>query len=93
MSTLNCCATYSIPAPHTHLLCHHGEHLELYPVELVEACPCATGRQSLEELAHGDIVETIGAVEHHALEGKEGVLEKVHSASRAVIRSPNTTHR
>ena len=49
------------------LLRHHGQHLQLDAVELVEARPGAGLRQPLEELAHGLVVETVGAVEHHAL--------------------------
>ena len=43
------------------------EHLELDAVELVEAGPRA-GR-GLEELGHGQVVQAVRAVEHHALDG------------------------
>ena len=54
----------------THLLSDDGEHLELDAVELVEAGPAAARRQTLEELAHGDVVETVRAVEYDALHGQ-----------------------
>ena len=50
-----------------HLLCDHGQHLQLDAVELVEARPRARLRQTLEELAHRFVVETVRAVEHDAL--------------------------
>ena len=49
------------------LLGHHGEHLQVDSVELVEAGPRPAGGQPFEELAKGDVVQAVGAVEHHAL--------------------------
>lgn len=47
--------------------CLNVWYLDVDPVELVEASPGAAGRQPLEELAHGDVVQAVGTVEHHAL--------------------------
>jgi hypothetical protein len=51
------------------LLGHHGQHLQIDAVELVEARPGAAGRQALEELAQGNVVEAVRAVEHDTLLG------------------------
>ena len=45
----------------------HRQHLEVDAVELVEARPRARGGEPLEELAHRQVVEPVGAVEHDAL--------------------------
>ena len=42
-------------------------HLDVYSIELVEAGPSTARGQSLEELPHGNVIQTVGAVEHHAL--------------------------
>lgn len=42
-------------------------YLEVDAVELVKARPRAAGRKALEELAHRNVVQRIGAVEHDAL--------------------------
>eukprot|EP00959_Pyramimonas_sp_CCMP1952_P119238 2492790-Pyramimonas_sp.AAC.2 len=60
---------FSRRANRTHLLRHHGEHLQFDAVELIEARPRAATRKPLEELAHGDVVQAVRAVEHHALDG------------------------
>eukprot|EP00964_Phaeocystis_antarctica_P055483 scaffold32640_cov63-Phaeocystis_antarctica.AAC.1 len=52
------------------LLRHDREHLEVDPVELVEARPRARRGEPLEELAHGDVIEAVGAVEDDALLGE-----------------------
>ena len=44
-----------------------GKQAHLNAVELVEAGPGARLRQPLEELAHGFVVQTVRAVEHHTL--------------------------
>ena len=41
--------------------------LKIDAVELVKAGPCARCSKPLEELAHGDAVQRVRAVEHHAL--------------------------
>eukprot|EP00962_Isochrysis_galbana_P019781 scaffold5766_cov110-Isochrysis_galbana.AAC.8 len=51
------------------LLRDHREHLEVDPVELVEADPGASRGNALEKLGHRDVVETVGAVHHDALYG------------------------
>ena len=50
-----------------HLLRYHGQHLQLNAVELVKAGPRTGLGQPLEELAHGLVVQAIGAVEHNTL--------------------------
>ncbi len=57
----------------------HVPHLEVDAVELVKAGPGSAGREPLEELGHGEVVERVGAVEHHTLRGGgggEGVREE-----------------
>ena len=49
------------------LLCHNRQHLKVNAVELIKARPRPTRCQSLEELAEGNVVQTIRAVEHHTL--------------------------
>ena len=49
------------------LLRDDREHLEVDAVELVKARPGAAGRQTLEELGHRQVVETVRAVHHDAL--------------------------
>ena len=51
------------------LLRDHAEHLEVDPVELVEARPGPGARQPLEELPHGQVVQAVRAVEDDALHG------------------------
>lgn len=51
------------------LLCHHREHLQINPVELVEAGPRTTGGETLEKLAQGNVVQSVRAVEHDTLLG------------------------
>ena len=46
------------------------EHFDVDPIELVEARPGAARRQPLEELAHGNVVQPVRAVEDHALHGE-----------------------
>jgi hypothetical protein len=48
------------------LLRHNGQHLDVDAVELVEAHPRATGRQSLEELPHRQVIQTVAATHPHA---------------------------
>ena len=50
------------------LLGHHRQHLQVDAVELVEAGPGPARRQPLEKLAQSNVVQSIGAVEHHTLE-------------------------
>ena len=50
-----------------YLLCYHGENFKLNPIELIEARPSPSTSQSLEELPHGQVVQSVRAVEHHAL--------------------------
>eukprot|EP00962_Isochrysis_galbana_P031293 scaffold10193_cov107-Isochrysis_galbana.AAC.3 len=52
------------------LLGNDRKHLEVDPVELVEAGPRASGGKALKELAHREVVEAIGAVENDALFGE-----------------------
>lgn len=52
------------------LLRNDGQHLDLYPVELVKADPSAGRGQALEKLAHGLVIEAVGTIEHHALYGE-----------------------
>ena len=61
------CPTTACYVVATHLLRDDGQHLNVDTVELVEARPGTAGRETLEELAHGQVVQTIGAVEHDAL--------------------------
>ena len=49
------------------LLRHHGEHLDVDPVELVEARPASALDDTAEELAHHLVVELVRAVEDDAL--------------------------
>ncbi len=49
------------------LLGHHRQHLQVNPVELVKARPSSAGRQSLEELAQGNVVQSVRAVEYYTL--------------------------
>ena len=49
------------------LLSHNTQHSQLYPVELIKTRPCSRLSQTLEELAHGVVVQTIRTVEHDAL--------------------------
>ena len=51
------------------LLRDDREHLDVDPVELVEARPAARLRHAREELAHHLVVELVGAVEDDALDG------------------------
>ena len=51
------------------LLRHDRQHLQVDAVELVEAGPGAGGGQALEELAHRQVVQAVGAVEDDALHG------------------------
>ena len=51
------------------LLGDHRQHLKIDAVELVKAGPGPAGRQTLEELSEGDVIQTVGAVEDHALLG------------------------
>lgn len=44
-------------------------HLQLNPVELIEAGPRPSLSQAFEELAHGLVVQPVRAVEHHTLLG------------------------
>lgn len=57
-------------------------HLDIDPIELVKACPGPAGRKPLEELSHGDVVQSIGAVEYHALhrQGLRQVLRRFRLA-------------
>ena len=43
------------------------EHLQFNPVKLIKACPRSRLCESLEELAHRFVVQTIGTVKHHTL--------------------------
>mmetsp|Transcript_23335 Transcript_23335/g.80944 ORF Transcript_23335/g.80944 Transcript_23335/m.80944 type:complete len:278 (+) Transcript_23335:1712-2545(+) len=52
------------------LLRDDRQHLELDAIKFVEAGPRARRRQALEELAHGAVVEAVGAVEDDALLGQ-----------------------
>ena len=45
-------------------------HLQFYSVKLIEAGPGSSTGQPLEKLAHGQIVQSVRAVEHHALCGQ-----------------------
>eukprot|EP00959_Pyramimonas_sp_CCMP1952_P267506 5593186-Pyramimonas_sp.AAC.1 len=47
--------------------CRLAVHLEVDAVELIEARPRARGGQPLKELGHGEVVQAVRAVEHHAL--------------------------
>ena len=49
------------------LLSHHRQHFELDAVKLVEAGPRTRLGQTLEELAHSFVVETVRAVEDDTL--------------------------
>mmetsp|Transcript_2367 Transcript_2367/g.7837 ORF Transcript_2367/g.7837 Transcript_2367/m.7837 type:complete len:1218 (-) Transcript_2367:3636-7289(-) len=49
------------------LLGHHRQHLDVDPVELVEAGPAASLCHAREELAHHLVVKLVGAVEDNAL--------------------------
>ena len=49
------------------LLSNHGQHLEVNSVELVEARPSSAGGETLEELPEGNVIQTIGTVEHNTL--------------------------
>eukprot|EP00968_Pinguiococcus_pyrenoidosus_P021235 scaffold2724_cov260-Pinguiococcus_pyrenoidosus.AAC.22 len=51
---------------HGELLRDDGEHLDVDPVELVQARPAAGLRQAPEELPHHFVVDLIAAVEHNA---------------------------
>ena len=53
--------------PTTDLLGDDTEHLQLDTVELVEASPGPWRGEPLEELAHGQVIESVGAVEDDAL--------------------------
>jgi hypothetical protein len=53
-----------------HLLGDDREHLQLNSVELVEATPGAAAGETLEELTHGLVVETVRAIEHDTLTGE-----------------------
>ena len=44
-------------------------HLQVDAVELVEARPGTRGGEALEELAHGEVVQAVRAVEDHTLHG------------------------
>ena len=69
------------------LLSDNGEYFEINSVELIEATPGARGGQSLEELAHRVVIETVRAVEHDTLDGKSfgEILDRLSltSSSRA----------
>mmetsp|Transcript_1346 Transcript_1346/g.3903 ORF Transcript_1346/g.3903 Transcript_1346/m.3903 type:complete len:212 (+) Transcript_1346:7788-8423(+) len=75
-----------------HLLRDHRQDLEVDAVELVEAAPRARRRESLEKLAHRQIVEAIGAIEHDALHRQRlgQVLRRLRlaRASRPLRRAP-----
>lgn len=62
------------------LLRNHTQHFDVDAVELVEARPGTAGRESLEELAHRNVVQTVGTVEHHALHRKS--LGKIWKRSK-----------
>ena len=49
------------------LLRDHRQHLQLDAVELIEAGPGTGCCEALEELRHGQVVQSVTAVEHHAL--------------------------
>ena len=49
------------------LLGDDAEHFEVDTVELVETRPGTARREALEELAEGDVVQAVRAVEYHAL--------------------------
>ena len=71
---------------------HTCTYLKLNSVELIEAGPGSGAGETLEELAHGQIVQSIGAVEHHALRG-QGLGQIFDSlslscSSRALWSSP-----
>jgi len=51
------------------LLCHDRQHLNVDPVELIQACPRTGTGEPLEELSHGHEVKLVGAVEHYTLNG------------------------
>ena len=57
------------------LLCHHRQHLKVDAVELVKARPRPTRCQPFEELAKGNVVKTVRAVEHHALRKDQWQLQ------------------
>ena len=42
-------------------------HLDVDPIELVEARPGAARSQPLEKLSHGDVVEAVRAIEYDTL--------------------------
>lgn len=42
-------------------------YLQFNPVELIKAGPSTGLSQSFEELPHGFVIQSIGAVEHHTL--------------------------
>ena len=50
-----------------HLLRRHGEHLEVDPVELVEAAPAARHGEALVDAAERAVVHLVGAVGHDAV--------------------------
>lgn len=39
-------------------------HLQVDAVELIKARPCTTGRQALEKLGHGDVVQRVTVHTH-----------------------------
>ena len=47
----------------------NSSNLQINSVEFVKAGPGAARRESLEELAQGDVIESVGAIEHDALLG------------------------
>ena len=49
------------------LLRNNRQHLQIDPVELIEAGPGTARSESLEELAQRNVIQTVGAVEHDAL--------------------------
>ena len=67
------------------LLCNNREHLQVNPVEFVEAGPRTTGGEPLEELAQCNVVQPIRAVEHHTLLGHR--LSKIFDCFRLACPS------
>ena len=49
------------------LLRYHRQHFELNPVKLIETGPRASLRQTLKELTHRLVVESVRTVEHDTL--------------------------
>ena len=56
------------------LLSNHREHFDIDTIEFVETTPGAAPCQPFEKLGHGEIIQPIRAIEHHAMDG-DGLRE------------------